>query len=111
MLVGAWLPELVQLGELERHLGDGVTGLARSAGETLSNSAAEIATLEEQLQRVRSGGTVAGDLTRKFRCGLGSGLLIGGAASLPAAATAGAAAAVTWFRSCNSVLTAVVRGF
>ncbi len=111
VLVGAWLPELVQLGELERHLGDGVTGLARSAGETLSNSAAEIATLEEQLQRVRSGGTVAGDLTRKFRCGLGSGLLIGGAASLPAAATAGAAAAVTWFRSCNSVLTAVVRGF
>ena len=72
-----------------------MTGLARSAGETLSNSAAEIATLEEQLQRVRSGGTVAGDLSRKFRCGLGSGLLIGGAASLPAAATAGAAAAVT----------------
>ena len=24
MLAGAWLPDLVRLGELERHLGDGV---------------------------------------------------------------------------------------
>jgi hypothetical protein len=31
----------------------GVTGLAQSAGERLSNSAAEIAALDEQLQRVR----------------------------------------------------------
>ena len=38
----------------------GVTGLARSAGERLSNAAAEIAAQEEQLQRVRSGGTAAG---------------------------------------------------
>jgi hypothetical protein len=72
----------------------GVTALARATAETLSNSDAEVQALLEQLARVRSGGTIEGDLSRKFRCGLGSGLLIGGAASLPAAATAGAAAAV-----------------
>lgn len=72
----------------------GVTGLAQSAAEALSNPRAEMAAMEEQLVRVREGGTAAGDLNKKFRCGLGSGLLISGGAAIPAAGMAGAGAAV-----------------
>jgi hypothetical protein len=73
----------------------GSTGLAQSAAEALANSEAEIKAMEGQLERLRSGEKAAGDLSRKFRCGLGCGLLISGVAALPVAAGAGAAAAVT----------------
>jgi len=32
ILAGAWLPDLVRLGELERHLGDGVIEVIRGSG-------------------------------------------------------------------------------
>jgi hypothetical protein len=72
----------------------GVTGLVQSTAAALSNYEAEIEALQQQVQRVQSGGTAAGDLSRKFRCALGNGLMIGGASSLPAAAMAGAGAAL-----------------
>jgi hypothetical protein len=72
----------------------GVTGFVQSAAAALSDFGPEITALNEQVQRLQSGGNVAGDLGKKFRCGLGSGLIISGATTLPAAAMAGAGAAV-----------------
>jgi hypothetical protein len=72
----------------------GVTGLVQSTTATLSTYPAEIAALQEQVQQVQSGETAEGDLSAKFRCGLGSGLLISGIAAIPAAGMAGAGAAV-----------------
>lgn len=72
----------------------GVNEMALSTARTLSDYEAEIRDLDAQVQRKQRGEPVAGDLSKKFRCGLGSGLLISGGAAIPAAGMAGAGAAV-----------------
>jgi hypothetical protein len=72
----------------------GFAGLAQSTAATLSNWGIEQNALQEQVQRFQTGQPLIGDLTREFRCGLGSGLLISGAASLPSAVGTAAGAAL-----------------
>jgi hypothetical protein len=71
----------------------GFQGLANSAADALSEYAREIESLEEQLSSMGQGLEVDGDLSRRFRCGLGKNLIVAAAATLPATATAGAGAA------------------
>jgi len=72
----------------------GVTELVRSTADTLSTYEDELHALEQQVYRMQSGEDAYGDLSPSFRCGLASGLLISGAASLPSAAGTAAAVAV-----------------
>ena len=102
----------------------GVTGLAQSAAAALSNSRSEADDLQAKVNRLQSGEMASGwtfpggafppgadlgeafppgadlgeasqgDLSKDYRCGLGSGLLVSGFAALPSAAGTGAAAAV-----------------
>ena len=67
--------------------------MANSAADALSEYAREIESLEEQLSSMGQGLEVDGDLSRRFRCGLGKNLIVAAAATLPATATAGAGAA------------------
>jgi hypothetical protein len=71
----------------------GFRGLANSAAAALSEHVSEAEALEVQLRSIVEGFDVEGDLSRRFRCGLGQGLIVAGGASLPATATAGAATA------------------
>jgi hypothetical protein len=72
----------------------GVAEFVRSTADTLMTYGEEVDALDLQVRRVRSGEQAIGDLSPSFRCGLASGLLISGAASLPSAAGTGAAVAI-----------------
>jgi hypothetical protein len=71
----------------------GVDRLAESAAEALSGYQAEIDAIDGQLGRIARAIPAEGDLSRKYRCGLGKALMLTGAGTLPPAAGAGAAAA------------------
>jgi hypothetical protein len=71
----------------------GVAGLAESAAEALSAYQAEIDAIDAQLGNIARAMPAEGDLSRKYRCGLGKALMLTGAGALPPAASAGAAAA------------------
>ncbi len=88
----------------------GFQSMARSAGDVLSSYDSEVNLLEQQLTFLRQGEAATGDLSRRYRCGLGQGLIIGGAASLPATAVAAAGAGVTVGAIGAAVLVAATGG-
>jgi hypothetical protein len=81
----------------------GAARLAYLAEEALSDYQAEVDDLRRQVgrgPRNQMRATIEeaqpeGDLSKSYRCGLGTGLLVSGAAALPSAIGTGAAAAVT----------------
>jgi hypothetical protein len=72
----------------------GFGGMATSAAAALSRWSDERTDINAQLELLERGLPAGGDLSRKFRCGLGMGLMLGGAGTLTAAASSGAQAAV-----------------
>jgi hypothetical protein len=85
----------------------GVTEMAQSASAALSAYEDEAYDLRMKMGRLpparqsqsvpqpQSQSQSGGDLSKSYRCGLGSGLLVSGAAALPSAIGSGAAAAFT----------------
>jgi hypothetical protein len=71
----------------------GLGGLAHKAADVLLDYGDEVASLKGQVRSIGQGLQVEGDLSRRFRCGLGQSLIVTGAGCLPAAASAGAGAA------------------
>lgn len=64
----------------------GVGQLAQSAADALSNFQSEINAIDAQLGRIEQALPAQGDLSRKYRCGLGKALVVAGAGTVPPAA-------------------------
>jgi hypothetical protein len=74
-----WLPDVAAAYVATVDVAGGVAQLARVAHEQLAALAdVEISTLDAELEALFGGGVVAGDLSRKFICGVAHALMVAG---------------------------------